>query len=173
MDCIKDNHLFIELNFSDCNLTDKTGTHLSGIIKQQTHYSIDGLWFNQLRGGSYARPVSQGLCAIEMHGNHISDATIHKLCSVLMNDEWVRGICFRNNDITNRTTESIVSLVKSNRSLLAFDLKGNHIDPTTLSLLEKSCDENRKKMPNDIHPRVLATLRRWGYLVYIIIIYYY
>jgi len=136
------------IDFSFCWIDDSFASLFNSIIKAHNSYRNEAKWITGLRGEvDNITYKSGGLLEIYLNSNKISDNFIEKLCESLKNDQYLALLSLRNNSITNKGIENLITILKiSNKTLINVELIGNPGYPNK-ELIEELA-ENFKKRPN-------------------------
>jgi len=122
-----------KLDLSNNQLSDKCGFFLSRLINIHCFRKDEICWLNNLRNGA-STPASQpnSIQEICIANNKISDKSVFDLCHALSFDSCVQALDLRRNPISEEGGKELVSMVRSNSSLLLLDVRETGLRDTKL-----------------------------------------
>ena len=113
-----------KLDISNNQLSDKCGFFLSRLINLHCFRKDEISWLNNLRSGaSTPASASSSLQEICIANNKVSDKSVFDLCHALSFDSCVQALDLRRNPISEEGGRELVSMVRSNSTMLLLDIR--------------------------------------------------
>ena len=126
-----------DIDLSGNSLHDVSASRLAAIISRHSSRRDDEYWASCLRSGGEEGLVPRGpnpsdaeiavqlngLVALDLSGNNLSDRTVKYLSEALERDDWLVALNLLDNDISSKGKDALMNSLELNESLAAIDFR--------------------------------------------------